>query len=826
MVVSIDKLRKGLLAGAGLLVLVIAGFLAYAHHRAHRFLTELPRKLGADIRQETNSFTWSQTIEGRTVFTVHAAKAIQHKDGKYTMHDVEITVYGRGEGAGSRVDRIYGKEFELDQAAGVVRAMGEVHLDLQAPPKPGNSTSPESASSHNEDLKGTQLIHVKTSGLVYLQKLGVAATDQEIEFEYNGMTGHATGADYNTDSGVLLLHSAVKISGLDHGRPILLTADRADLNRESHKVVLTQARFVTVDAEKGGEAARQTVETRQATAFLRDDGSADHLIGEGGVAITTSNGAKITSQRGEMFLSRINKPESLRLFGNVHYDADTPERHATGDASEMKSSFNAQGNLSKAVFVGSVHLSEHIASTGKPRSGSERELVADTVDMTMASNGQGGAWLQHAIATGDACLRVANSDKEGDGIRTNTIRGSVLTAHFVREGDRSRLAEVHGDGSTLLEQKDSDGSMQTSSADTLNAVFGRPNPASSQVQPSFGGLDQVESALLQGHVTIRRMLKPAPKGSLEGDRATAQKATYEGRSQRILLVGAVELQNSEGTFWANRLEMDQRSGDATAEGSVKANYQQGKSGEPLHVLAQRADWKKATDTAIFYGSPSKPARLWQKESQIEAPVLQFEQLKQRLTARADRPGPAMAVRTVLVSAGDANPHKSVALAGAASAPRRVTVVRIGSREMVYSGETQTAQFEGGVKVESADGVMHGEQATAYFRREKALQNPASEAGSQFLNSGVEKVVIIGGIEIEQQGRRATGDRLVYTAPDGIFVLTGTEAQPPRVMDAIRGTVTGRELRFREQDASIVISNGDANGTIQRVRTETRVKKER
>ena len=65
MSVSVERLRRWLLAGAGLLVVVIAGFLVYAHYRAHRFLTELPKKLGADIRQETNAFTWSQTVKGQ-----------------------------------------------------------------------------------------------------------------------------------------------------------------------------------------------------------------------------------------------------------------------------------------------------------------------------------------------------------------------------------------------------------------------------------------------------------------------------------------------------------------------------------------------------------------------------------------------------------------------------------------------------------------------------------------------------------------------------------------------------------------------------------------
>jgi len=264
----------GLLAGAGLLLLVIAGFLTYAHYRTHRFLKELPRKLGADIRQETNSFTWSQTVKGKTIFTVHAAKAIQHKNGKYAMHDVGIVIYGKGEGQDSRVDRIYGNEFELDQAEGIVRAMGEVHLDLQAPAASGGAVQPtDSAPAHDEDLKSAKLIHVKTSNLVYQQKKGTATTDQAIEFEYNGLTGQATGADYNADTGILLLHSAVKVSGLDNGKPILLTATHGELDRMDRRIVLAQASFVTSAREGGDRASRQTVESQRATAFLRKGGS-------------------------------------------------------------------------------------------------------------------------------------------------------------------------------------------------------------------------------------------------------------------------------------------------------------------------------------------------------------------------------------------------------------------------------------------------------------------------------------------------------------------------------------------------------------------------
>src|SRR5580704_392833 len=187
MSVSVERLRVWLLVGAGLLVVVVVAFLGYAHYRKHRFLANLPAKLGIDVRQETNNFTYSQSVQGRTVYTVHAAKAVERSDGKMTLHDVGIVLYGRKQ---DRADRIYGKEFEYDQKNEIIRAVGEVHIDLQAPEAANANAKMDYAAG--KDLRGGQagagvpeeresrddrLIHVTTSGLVFLRKLGVAATD-------------------------------------------------------------------------------------------------------------------------------------------------------------------------------------------------------------------------------------------------------------------------------------------------------------------------------------------------------------------------------------------------------------------------------------------------------------------------------------------------------------------------------------------------------------------------------------------------------------------------------------------------------------------------
>jgi lipopolysaccharide export system protein LptA len=85
---------------------------------------------------------------------------------------------------------------------------------------------------------------------------------------------------------------------------------------------------------------------------------------------------------------------------------------------------------------------------------------------------------------------------------------------------------------------------------------------------------------------------------------------------------------------------------------------------------------------------------------------------------------------------------------------------------------------------------------------------------------VDHIVVSGAVELEEPGRRGSGDKLVYTAEDRTFVLTGTKAVPPKVVDEAQGTVTGAALRFRSGDDSVEVLSGDG---AQKVRTETRMK---
>jgi lipopolysaccharide export system protein LptA len=912
--VSVERLRIWLLVGAGLLVVVIAAFLGYAHYRVHRFLKNLPAKLGANIRRQANNVTYSQSIGPRTIYTIHAAREEDGEDGKLILHDVGIVLYGRKQ---DRADRIYGKEFEYDQKNEVVRAVGEVHIDLQAPQAKdanakmdyaegkdlhGAKTGAGAGEGAGEGAAGSvageheskdpRLIHVTTSGLVFLRKLGIAATEKDIEFESGGLTGHAVGADYSSDTGVIVLHSAVRVNGLQHDRPVVLTASHAVLDRPGQTVVLSQAKYVSVGGGTGGGKAggggqtirNQTAQGQHVVVHLRSDGSAERVEAEGDVTLTNGAGGSVVAPRGEMVLNAENQPQSTVLSGGVKYTADEPLRQAQGEAGEGRAAFDKKGHPEHVVMTGAVHLRERVRATDSAAEPwSERELNAGAVELALAADAAGKAVLKDVKATGAARLKiVAPAAKGGAGVggaaagtTSSALGGDVLTAHFVQVGTASRLAEVHGDGHTSLRRVSATGVVNTGSGDSLVAHF-RPAAAGAgrglsgagkapQVKKDGlvgGGADEISDATEQGHVVMTQLpvRKSADAAAPAEERATADRAVFNGGDggdgdsgqQRTILTGNVQVSDGTSVLWADRVVTEQQTGDASADGSVKASYGQvGSAEEPVHVLAARAELKHDSGIAIFHGVAGRPARLWQGASQVDAPLIQFEQKQKRLLAHGEGQGAPMAVHAVLVSAGSSakagakadgaksDGAKQGAAIGKTALGGKADVVRVASRELVYSDAAKKAEFTGGVDVESRDGSMKGQQLVVYLQPAQPgaagkLSSPndgkgeggkaASVAGgSGFMGGSVERIVATGHIEMEQPGRRATGEQVVYTASDGMYLLTGTPAALPKVIDDQRGTVTGTSLRFHGGDDNVVVSNGGESGAGQRVRTETRVK---
>jgi lipopolysaccharide export system protein LptA len=82
-------------------------------------------------------------------------------------------------------------------------------------------------------------------------------------------------------------------------------------------------------------------------------------------------------------------------------------------------------------------------------------------------------------------------------------------------------------------------------------------------------------------------------------------------------------------------------------------------------------------------------------------------------------------------------------------------------------------------------------------------------------SRLDRMVAQGNVVVDQPGRRAVGQSLLYTASDDKFVLTGG---PPSIFDAERGKITGVSLTFFRRDDRVLVE-GEVKAPVV---TQTRV----
>jgi lipopolysaccharide export system protein LptA len=866
-----------LLGSAVFLLLVIAAYVGAAHHLRRHLLRGIPSKLGVNVVSDASGWTYSPSTGSQTQYTIHAAKQVGYVNGKFTLHDVSVMLYGK---KGDRRDHIFGQDFEYDQKAGVVRALGLVHIDLPGADATGSGPAGNAAAKpESAETGGDKVMHVTTSGLVYLANLGLASTNDPIEFQAGAMTGHATGADYSSDSGVLTLHSAVSMSGMSAGRPVTVTAATAAFNERTQQAFLTHAQYGTPG---------RTVDADQATLQRRADGTLARVEAQGNVTIR-AQGATTVAQNADVGLNGTSQPRSAVLTGGVQYSLDEPLRQARGQADEATIAFDTQAKPQPehAVFAGAVHMIERIRATEKGREPwSVRDLTAAKLEVDLERAGEGKVQPRDAEATGNAHLTVIDNGSlaGNNGAGQKQLSADDLKAHLRDTGNAKQPPELDtlaGRGHTALRQVSADGVELTSTGDTLDAKF---RPAAGSTRPVAGagtsrrgaeylGTASLASAVQQGHVTMMRRApaksEPAAGATMAGydvSHAKAERAAYDGDTDRVTLTGGVQVSDADSVLWANQVALDRASGDSVATGAVKVDYVQsaaasagaarGAAGpqqgsEPTHILAERAELDHATSIATFYG---KPVRLWQGAQQVQAPVIELSRTQKRLIARGEAAtgwsaaAQAAQVHTVLVSdeggaagvgtGGAGKPGSTAAecantgaKAGAGKAGATVqgpNVVRIASGGLVYSGLLNQADFTGGFRADTTEGTIRANAGTAYLQHAAAVSTTVGASAVPSLAGRLERVVATGNVDIQQPGFRATGERLVCTVDDRVCLLTGTKEVAPKAVDA-KGTTTAAALRIHNTCGGgvSVEALGEVPGEpAQRVHTESRVPDER
>ncbi len=814
------KLRTWILLLAGCLVAAIAGFFFYGRWQGRRLGHDRPGGLETSIQQSTEGFTYSESRGGHTIYTLHASKAVQYKgSGHAELHDVSITLYGA---EGQPANRIYGSNFDWDPVHGIARALGEVQIDFQGAANPG----PQAGKAASDESENKNTVHVKTSGLVFNKQTGLASTTEKIEFRLAEAAGTATGASFDSQTGIIILTADVAFNSSVGGNPLEVRAHHAQYDRASRQLYLLQDVTDYADSHSSSD---------QATVSFRTDGSAYQVLAEGHVVFTGNDGQQVNARIAHVDLDAKSEPQQAKLDGGLLYVANNEARLLHGSAASGSMLFGPQttirhAQLRTAVSVVDEEKLPQLDSAKTKQNATQsttRQLQAAQVDIDFARGPDRSPKAQNILASGGGRVNVhtiyAKTPPED-----MTIGGDQLFATLL---DGEVLSSVRGTGHTSLVTVSPAGVTQSSKGDNLLLTFAAPtSPAKTRGKAAKGNKTaspqpaaQLQSAVQVGNVTlVQQAAAPAGGQAPAATTATAQRAAYDAATQIVQLTGNPRIQEETAELSATSLEMERTTGNANATGDVKATYREAKGQQskgqqnlgfagtgPVHVVADRAHLDHATDVTTFYGKAGEQARMWQGNDSVSAPVLELSRAHGTLSAHGS--GSALAVNAVFTSS-QSNQKPNTKTQAAPS------VVRLQSRTLFYAENDHKAVFSGGVVAQTSSGILHSSFMDVYLSTATSPARTPDQQGSQKPPSApsqsVSKIVARGAVQLEQPGRKGTGEELTYTAADGKFVLTGTSSAPPRLSDQVRGVVTGNALIFNDHDDSVVVSGGASNAVTQ------------
>jgi lipopolysaccharide export system protein LptA len=524
---------------------------------------------------------------------------------------------------------------------------------------------------------------------------------------------------------------------------------KATITGQSATITKNPSRIVMQSAKV--EELQRVISADKVTVFMDDDNNIERVVGSGNLH-ASSTGAKafeINAPEGELEMAGANQARRGILSGGVTF-ASKGNSPAEGKAGKILLTFAADNRLSKARAEDSVQLKQGAA-------GKSQELHAVALDLSVKD----GRRLEKAVTSGGPA-EIVRDQAPG--------KTTISAGHFETVfNDQNRPVSLYG----------------TPDAKIVDSVPGKPDRIlnSRELTAKFNDKGEIISADQTGDFHYQ-----------EGTQtASAERAKYAAAEETIVLSGSPRVidANQGITLTAESIQLNRKSRNAFAQDNVKTTYskmgaQPGGamlgSADPIHVTGSSATMNSATGVARY-----TKARLWQGPNIVEAPTISFDRTKRSLQAQGGQGG---RVASVFVQK-DKN--------------GKLTPVNVTSDRLSYVDAERRAVFSGNV-------VVHAQDAMITSATVQVILLPKKGQAENQSASQLERIEAQGDIKIEQGSRKATGNKLVYTAAEEKMVLTGTPEKLPSIFDAERGQISGDSLTFFTHDGRVLVDSGETSKT--------------
>jgi lipopolysaccharide export system protein LptA len=758
------RVGRWLILAAIFAIIVFVGD-TYFRHRAGLDALAAPSPL--DLGLESNSKDWcGHSADGaKQTFEICATNARMVKDPSHMELDgVRLKLFHKED---KEYDLIETEKAEFDNVTKNLYSDSSVSISMGVTA---------------EGVQRGRLLKIHTSGVHFDKESGRATTDRVAEFEFDQGTGSATGAEYDPDSRQLHLRSNAILDWrgkTEQAKPMHIEAAEAYyLERESKVVLMQWSKLSREDLKM--DAGMSTV--------LMEHNDIKRVDSQSGRGVQDKDGRTVDFAADHLGLDFGEHMVVRHIEGTDHAKliSSSPSGRTTATGNRLDLDFDVssgESTLTSAVTTGnSVAESVPVATPGS--SAETRILRSDTIRMKMQPGGKdiasaetdGAATLDFLPQRPDQPKRVLKGDKV-----------------WITYGAENKIESFRSTNVTTRTEKPPTAKEPT------------PPPAITSSKDILAIFDPKTSELA-------RVEQKNDFRYQEGDReARADMAILEQQKDLMTLEGKARLSDTTGATSADRIVIDQKSGDFRADGNVASTRQPDKDGKSSamlstdEVLEARAQLMVSTghgkDQKIHYeGKAANRALAWQGANRVSADKLDIDRQRHVLEAHGN-----VTSQFVDKAKDDKAKTENGKDGKAATSPKPgasvYTVVK--SPDLVYSDETRLAFYQGGVELQRPGMTVVSRELRAYLK-----DSDSDSSLDRAMADGVVKVVsqTTAAPGKPARTRTSTSEHMDYFADDGKVVINGGK---PLLVDSIKGKSTGQELTWYANDDTLIVFGVEA-----------------
>jgi len=711
-----------------------------------------PKPLDAGIDGSAND--WQHTVfkGDKKHFTIRAKNIREVKEPSLMqLEGVELQLFHED---GEKSDLIRSEAAQFDVAAKTLYSDGEVDITMGVP-----ADGPPTG----------RLLRIHGSGMRFASDTGKATTDRAVTFGFDRGNGSAVGAEYDPALRELRLHNKVVLDWrgkTPDAKPMHVESEQAIYTERDSKVVLFPSSKLTRDTLRM-EAGRSDVQLDKGA--IR---SAKALMAHG---VHDDPGRKVEYAADELDLNFDDGMVIRTVEGHEHAQliSTSDSAKTTVNSDRLDLDFETSGKestLKTAVATGKSVVEATPAPRPGTQPGDSRILRSEVIRLAMRP---GGREIERVETDGPGKLDFLPN---GPDRPKRSMQGDRI---WVAYGQENRIQSVRSVNATTLTER------------APKAPKTTPTLTRTQSKDILATFDPNTSELTRLEQTTSFQYE-------EGDRrARGDKATLDQTKDLMTLDGSARTWDSTGSVNADRIVLNQKSGDYTADGHVSSTRQPDRKGTSSAMLSNEEVMQAFADRMISSGDNKHiryqgNARAWQGPNRVDADRIEIDRDRRVMEAHGK------VVSQFADKAQDKDQEKAGQKSKAkAPAPPVFTVVR--APDLVYTEETRVAVYQGGT-------VLARPGLTVNSRDLQAFLKPADSDSSldKALADGAVKIVSTSNTGKTVRTRTGTSEHAEYYADEQKVML---QKGQPLLVDSVTGKFTGQQLTWWANNDRLLIDGG-------------------